>query len=134
MPREQRVTLSSGQSRIGYNRARDIALIAAKPRIQAMIQDGVTAGLLPKQPLAAVIETALSTYLDALDDEDKATAKLYVQKAAQAAGEARQQTVGGLRGSSVTSPTVSQPSYIPTPPLRTKTARTWTSQRPGGAD
>ena len=47
-------TLSAGQSGIGYKRARDIAapahlgaLIPAKPRIQAMIQDGVTAGLLP---------------------------------------------------------------------------------------
>ena len=71
-----------------YKRARDIALwrtwahsTAATPCIQAMIQDGVTAGLLPKHPLetrlAAVIETALSTHLDplhdALDDEDKAT-------------------------------------------------------------
>ena len=57
--------------------------------------------------LAAVIDRGLSTYFNALDDEDKATAKLYVQKAAQAADEARQQTVGGLRGSGVTSPTVS---------------------------
>ena len=85
--------------------------MAAKPRIRAMIQDGVTARLLPKNlletRLAAVIETALSTYLDALDDEDKATAKLlYVQKAAQAAEEARQQTFGGLQGPSVTNPTV----------------------------
>ena len=88
-------TLSAGQSGIGYKRARDIAapahlgaLTAAKPRIQEMIQDAITAGLLPKQPPetrpAAVIETA-STYLGALDDEDKAMAKLYVQKAVQAA-------------------------------------------------
>ena len=67
-------TLSAGQSGIGYKRARDIAapahlgaLIAANPRIQAMIQDGVTAGLLPKQAwvtrLTAVIETAISTYV-----------------------------------------------------------------------
>ena len=48
--------------------------------------------------LAAVIETALSTCLNALDDEEKATAKLYVQKAAQAAEEAWQQIVGGLQG------------------------------------
>ena len=85
--------------------------MAAKPRIRAMIQDGVTAGLLPKNlletRLAAVIETALSTYLDALDDEDKATAKLlYVQKAAQAAEGAWQQTLGGLHGPNVTNPTV----------------------------
>ena len=45
-----------------------------------MIQDAVTAALLPKQPLEtrldAVIETATSNKLGALD-EDKATAKLY---------------------------------------------------------
>ena len=93
---------------IGYKRARDIAapahlgaLIAAKPCIQAVIQDAFTAGFLPKEPLetrlAAVIGTALSTYLDALDDEDEATAKLYVQKAAQAAAEAWQQTIGCLQ-------------------------------------
>ena len=80
-------TLSAGQSGIGYKRARDIAapahlraLMAAKPRIQAMIQDGVTAGLLAQQPLetrvAAVIETAISTYLSALGDEDSATTKV----------------------------------------------------------
>ena len=43
-------------------------------RIQAMIQDAVLAGLLPKQPLetrvAAVIETATSTYLSALDKDE----------------------------------------------------------------
>ena len=50
-------TLSAGQSGIGFKKERDVAapahlgaLIAAKPRIQAVIQDGVTAGLLPKQP------------------------------------------------------------------------------------
>ena len=87
------------------------ALIAATQCIQPMTQDAVTACLLPKQPLetrlAGVIETALSTYNDALDDEDKATAKFYVQKAAQAAEEAWQQTIGGLLGLSVTNPTVS---------------------------
>ena len=66
---------------------------------------------LPKQPLetrlAAVIETVTSTHLGALDDDDKATAKLYVQKAAQAADEAWQQTIGGLQGPSVTNSTVS---------------------------
>ena len=114
---QHHATLSAAQRGIGYKRAGDIApahlgaFIAAKPRIQAMIHDGVTVGLLPKQPLetrlAAVIETAISTYLDALDDEDKPTAKLYVQKAAQAADEAWQQTIGGLQGPGVTNPTVS---------------------------
>ena len=65
-----------------------------------MIQDAVLAGLLPKHPLetrlAAVIQTATSTYLSALDDEDKATAKLYVQIEAQAADDSWQQTIGGL--------------------------------------
>ena len=45
-----------------------------------MIQDAVTAGLLPKQPLvtrlAAVVEAATITNFEALDDEDKASAKL----------------------------------------------------------
>ena len=99
LPRIHGRQCDASHTGIGYKRARDIAapvhlgaLIAAKPRIQAMLQDAVTAGLLPKQHLetrlAAVIETALSTNFDALDDEDKATAKLYVQKAAQAADEA----------------------------------------------
>ena len=50
------------------------------------------------------------TYLGALDD-DKATAKLYVRKAAQAADEAWQQTIGALQGPSVTNPTVSALEY-----------------------
>ena len=58
--------------------------------IQAMTQDAVTADLLPKQPLV--------TRLQAPDDEDKATAKLHVQKAPQAADEAWQQTVDGHNG------------------------------------
>ena len=40
--------------------------------------------------------------------KDKATAKLYVQKAAQAPDEARQQTVEGHNGPAVTNPTVSE--------------------------
>ena len=76
--------LSDGQSGIGFKRARDIAApanlgaLAAKPRIQAMVQDAVWAGLLPKHlletRLTAVIEAATSTYLSALDDDDQATA------------------------------------------------------------
>ena len=58
--------------------------------IQAMIQDAVTVDLLPKQPLV--------TRRQALDDEDKATAELHVQKAPQAADEAWQQTVDGHNG------------------------------------
>ena len=85
--------------------------MAAKPRIQAMIQDTVAVDLMSKQPLdsrlAAVIETATSTYVGALDEEDRATAQLCVQKAAQAAEEAWRQTFGGLQGPGVKSPTVS---------------------------
>ena len=95
----EQATLSAGQSGIGYKRARDIAgpahlgaLIAAKPRILAMIHDAVTAGLHPKQPLVTrlgvVIEAATSPDLEALDGEEKGTAKLYIQKAAQAADKA----------------------------------------------
>ena len=124
------VTLGAGQSGRGCRRARDIAapahmgtLIAAKPRIQAMIQDAVLAGLLLQRPLetrlAAAIATDTSANLDALDDEDRATAKLYVQKAAQAAEEAWQQPSGRLQGLSVTNPTVSDLEH-PTPLLRMK--------------
>ena len=73
------------------------ALTAAKPRIQAMIQDAVLAGLLLQHPL----QTRLAA------DEDRATAKLYVQKAAQAADEACQQTIWVQHGPSVPHPTVS---------------------------
>ena len=63
-----------------------------------MIQDAVWAGLFPEQILEArlseVIETAASTYLSSLDSDEQATAKLYVQKEAQAAEEAWQQTIG----------------------------------------
>ena len=96
------------------------ALVAARPRIQAMMQDVLTAGLLPKQPLetrlAAVMETATSTYLEALGGEDRDAAKLYVQKAAQAADEAWQQAVDGHNGPVGTNPTVSElehPSSAP---------------------
>ena len=72
--------------------------MAAKARIQAMIQamiqDTVRAGLLPEHlletRLTLVIETATSTHFSALDDDEQATAKLYVQKAALAADEALQ--------------------------------------------
>ena len=85
------------------------ALMAAKPRILALIQDALMDGLLPKRPcLAAMIEAATTTYLEALDDEDRATAKLHVQRAGQAGDEAWQQTVEGHNGPSVTNPTVSE--------------------------
>ena len=199
-------TLSAGQSGIGFKGARDVAapahlkaLIAAKPRMQEMIQDAVWAGLLPQQILEArlseVIETATSTCLSALDNDEQATAKLhvqssgrslaannwrkagarrykpdrrvprtrreqiletrlsevietasstylsalvnneqktarlYVQKAAQAEDESWQQTVSGQQGPGVTNPTIASLEH-PAPPPKTKTAMTWTSQRP----
>ena len=72
-------TLCAGLSGTGYKRAQGMAApahlgaLAARPRIQLMVQDAVTAGLLPKRPLEtrldAVIGTATSTYLEAIDDE-----------------------------------------------------------------
>ena len=85
-----------------------------------MIQDAVWAGLLPEQILEAclseVIETATSTSLSSLDSGEQATAKLYVQKAAQAVNEAWQQTIGRLHGPGV--------ATHPAPPPRMKTAMT----------
>ena len=115
----EQATLSAGQSGIGCMRARETAapahlgaLIAAKPRILVMIQDAATAGLLPKQSLVtrldAVIEAAVTACLVALDDVERATAKSYIQKAAQAADESWQQTVQGHNGPTATNPTVSE--------------------------
>ena len=77
-----------------------------------MKQEAVMACFLPKQSLetrlAVIIDTATTTYPEALDDEDKATAKLHVQRAAQAADEAWQQTIEGDNGPVVTNPTVSE--------------------------
>ena len=117
--------VGAGQSGIGCKRARDIAapahleaLIAARPRIQA-----VTAGLLLQWSLEdrpnQVIETATSTYLEALDDEDKATAELHAQKAAQTADEAWQQTIKGLQDPASQTRQF-QPSNTAAPPLKKK--------------
>ena len=78
--RSEQATLSAGQSVIGYKRARN------------------TAGPAHFEALIAAKPPATTTYLEAFD---RATAKLYFQKAAQAADEAWQQTV-------VTNPTVSE--------------------------
>ena len=76
---EDSATLSAGQSGIGFKGA----LIAAKPQIQGMIRDAVRAGLLPEQiletRLSEVIETATSTYLSELDNDEQATARLYFE-------------------------------------------------------
>ena len=62
-------------------------LVAAKPHILEMIQDAVTAGLLPKQSLVARLDAVKR-------GSEKTTARLYLQIAALAADEAWQQTVG----------------------------------------
>ena len=106
----------AGQESV-FIRARDIAapahlaaLTAAKPRILAMIQDGVTPGLLPEHPLEerlnTVITTAISTYLAALYETDQATANLFIQKATQATDEAWKHTAQRQQGPSVPSPTI----------------------------
>ena len=138
-------TLSAGMSGIGFKRARDIAapahlgaLIAARPHILGVIRDAVRAGLFPEQiletrlSLSEAIETATSTCLSALDNDEQATAKLYVQKAAQAADEAWLQTVQGQQGQGVTT-RPSHPSNTQAPPPKRKTVTTWTSQRTGRA-
>ena len=125
-------TLSASQSGIGFKRARDIAapaLLGAKPRTRGMIRDAVFAGLLPEQlletRLSEVIDTATSTYLSALDNHEQATARLFIQKAAQAADESWQHTVSEQQGQPRARPL--HPWDIAAPPLRTAT--TWTSQR-----
>ena len=118
-------TLSAGQSGNGFKRARDIAtpahlgaLIAAKPCIQATRR---SLGR-PEQILARLIETTTSTDHNALDDEDQATAKLFVQRAAQAADGAWQQTLGYCTDrASQTRP--SHPLNTQAPPPKMKTAR-----------
>ena len=129
-------TLSAGQSRIGDKRARDTAapahlgaLIAAKPRTQGTIREFGQAFFceqILETRLSEVIETATSTCLSALDSDEQATVKLYVQKAAQAADEASQQTISELQGPGVANPTIASPLNIPAPPPAT----TRTSQRP----
>ena len=54
------------------------ALIAAKPRILDMIHDAATAGLIPKQPLLARLDT--NRFGHRLLSMKKLTARLYLQK------------------------------------------------------
>ena len=55
--------------------------------------------------LIAVIETATSTYLTALDDEDQGCGKV-VYPESSSADEAWQHTIGGLQEPGVTNPTI----------------------------
>ena len=130
-------TLSAGQSGIGYTRARDIAapahlgaLIAAKPRIQAMIQDAVTVGLLPRQPL--------ETRLAAPPTSEPLMMKIKPRQSCTFRWRPRQQTrlgskqLGDCTGQASRA-RQSQPSNTTAPLLKKKTVTTWTSQRPGRA-
>ena len=109
-------TLSAGQFEIGFKRARDIAapvhLEALQPnrasRVRSETQFGRAFSLTrswrgvslrssrpPPPPISAHSTTT-----------EQATAKLCIQKAAQAAGEPWQQTVSGQQGPGVTNPTI----------------------------
>ena len=105
-------TLSAGQSGIGFKRARGIAapaLITAELCIQAMIRDAVWEGLHPEQILEArlseVIDTATSTNLRALDNDELSNREVVCS-------EGRQQTIGRLHGP-VSQTRPSHPSNIP---------------------
>ena len=110
------------------------ALIAAKVLIQAMIRDAVLAGFFPEKILEArlteVIETATPVYFSASYKNEQATAKLYVQKPAQAAVGSEQLECRDW--ALQTQPSVS--SNIQAPPPKMKTAMIWTSQRSRRAD
>ena len=96
----EQAALSASQSGIRYRRARNVACPAhpgalrpAKPSILCVIRGAGTVRLLPEQR-------------DALHDSENATARLYLQKAAQAADESWQQTVQGYNGPTITNPTL----------------------------
>ena len=137
-------TLSASQSGIGFKRARDVAgpahlgaLIAAEPQIHGVIRDAVLAGFLPEQlletRLSEVIETATSTHLGALDNDEQATARLSIQKAAQAEDESWQHTFSGQQGSGVAGPTITSVGHPGSAPLKMTPAMTWTFQCPARA-
>ena len=77
--------------------------------------------------LSSSCDTATSTNLSAVDNDEQATAQLFIQKAAQAADESWQHTVSGQQGLGVAPPTIASLD-IPAPPLRVTTVMTWTSQ------
>ena len=100
-------TLSAGQSGIGFKRA---------ARHSRSCTSGSSHRRILEARLSDVIETATSTFLSALDSDEQATATLYVQKAAWAADEAWQQTIGRLQGPGVANPTIASlehPSSLP---------------------
>ena len=56
--------------------------------------------------LDTLIETATAAFFDALDDFEKPTAMLYLQKEAQAANDTWQQTIQGHNGPTIMNPKV----------------------------
>ena len=133
-------TLNADQSGIGHKKARGIAapahlgaLIAARPRIRALIQDAVLAGLLLQQRLEtrldAVIATATSTYTTKTEPRQSC---MFRKRPGQ------QRKRGSKQSGSIMGPASQtrqcQTSNIPAPPLKMTTVRIWTSQRTGRAD
>ena len=82
-------------------------LFAAIPRILDMFQGATTAGVLPEKLLLARLDTLIETaILEALENSENPTARLHLQKAAQAADDSWQQTIQGHTGPTIASPTV----------------------------
>ena len=69
-----------------------------------MIRDATNEGLVGA--LGALVEDASAAFLESLDDSERATAHLYLLKAARAADEAWEQIVQEQRGPAVVGPTV----------------------------
>ena len=70
-----------------------------------MIRDATTGGLLSEQPFVARFETVSA---DFLDDSERRTAHLYLQKAVQTADDAWQQIVQGHNGPAIANPTTAE--------------------------
>ena len=111
--------------------------MTAKPRIQAMIQDAVLAGFLPKQPLRLASPQLLK------QPPPPASAPLMTKTERRLncmfRRQPRQQTKRGskqLEGcrSAASQTRQCQTSNTPAPPLKMKTVRTRISQHPGRAD
>ena len=68
------------------------AVVAARPWIKDIIRDATTAGLAASQALLTrlkdLVETASAAFLNAFEHSERATAHLYLKKAAKAADEA----------------------------------------------
>ena len=94
----------------GYKRAREVASPAHLGALHTA--DSGHDSRQSKQPLLArldiLIESATAAFLDDLDDSEKPTAKLYIQKPAQAADESWQRTAQGQNGPTVMPPTISE--------------------------